>query len=86
MKGLLKAMYSTGEKIKLTLAAIGIIWFILAMIGSCSGGFSSGSGGSQRCSYCGKVVFNESGYAIHATHKYLNTYECDYCGHSIVKR
>ena len=39
---------------------------------------------SQRCWYCGKVIFSD-GRAIHATHKYLETYECDYCGKSNVK-
>ena len=41
------------------------------------------SGGSVRCSYCGKVIYSD-GSAIHCTHKYLNTYKCDYCGHSYV--
>ena len=39
---------------------------------------------SQRCWYCGKVIFSDR-RAIHATHKYLDTYECDYCGKPNVK-
>lgn len=39
---------------------------------------------SQRCWYCSKVIFSD-GRPIHATHKYLDTYECDYCGKSNVK-
>lgn len=64
---------------------------ILAFIGfiflcnSCSGNNTSSksSDGSVRCSYCEKVIYN-NGRAIHCTHKYLNTYKCDYCGHSNV--
>ena len=39
---------------------------------------------SQRCWYCGKVIFSD-GRPLHATHKYLDTYECDYCGKTNVK-
>lgn len=68
---------------------IGIViaLIIFGLISCFSDGGGSGSSGSesQRCSYCGKVIFND-GRAIHATHEYLNTYKCDYCGHSNVKR
>jgi hypothetical protein len=33
-----------------------------------------------RCWYCSKVIVNEDGKVIHATHQYLDTYKCDYCG------
>lgn len=67
------------------LIVIAIIVVMLYALGSCSGGSSSSgsSGGSVRCSYCGKVIYSD-GRAIHCTHKYLNTYKCDYCGHSNV--
>lgn len=63
-----------------------IIIVLLYALGSCSGGSSSSGGsstGSVRCSYCGKVIYSD-GASIHCTHKYLNIYKCDYCGHSNV--
>lgn len=63
------------------LAFIGVIF----LINSCSGNNTSSksSSGSVRCSYCEKMIYS-NGKAIHCTHKYLNTYKCDYCGHSNV--
>lgn len=65
--------------------AIVVILILLYALDSCSGGSSSGgsSSGSVRCYYCGKVIYSD-GRAIHCTNKYLNTYKCDYCGHSNV--
>lgn len=40
---------------------------------------SSKSSGEVRCWYCSKVIYN-NGRAIHCSHKYQNSYVCDYCG------
>jgi DNA-directed RNA polymerase subunit RPC12/RpoP len=69
-----------------TILAIVVFIFILYLLGSCSSNESSSTSsvnGEIRCSYCGKVIFY-NGRAIHCTNKYLNTYKCDYCGHSNV--
>lgn len=62
-----------------------VVFVLLCALGSCSSSGSSdrSSSGSVRCSYCGKVIYS-NGRAIHCTNKYLNTYKCDYCGHSNV--
>lgn len=67
---------------------IGIL-YIISVLGSCMGCLnsnrSSNSSGEQRCWSCGKVIFNNDS-AIHATYKMGNTYTCDYCGTSNVKK
>lgn len=70
-----------------TWLAVLLTLFILAALGSCCQSCDNSDSrsyyGEQRCYYCGKVIAN-GGRAIHATHEYLNTYSCDYCGHKNV--
>lgn len=41
------------------------------------------SGGSFRCTYCSKVIYNDY-RPIHCTNLYNNVYECSYCGNKNV--
>lgn len=50
-----------------------------------SGSSSKYSGGEFRCTYCGKVIYNDY-RPIHCTNLYSNVYKCNYCEHkNIIK-
>lgn len=65
---------------KTILVIICIILFIGLIGKACnSSSNSQNSSGEVRCWYCSKVIYNND-RAIHCSHKYQNSYECDYCG------
>ena len=64
-------------KIIVGMFLFGVILLILSMCGNSKSSLNSGN--EYRCWYCSKIIYNDD-KPIHATHKYLDTYTCDYCG------
>ncbi len=77
-----KSKFSTIVIVIIIICCIGLIGKACGLSSShksYSSSLSYKSSGEVRCWYCSKVIYND-GRAIHCSHKYQNSYVCDYCG------